>query len=170
VAALAAPSAVRAGVTVTWSHVGSNFQATVSGSFSSAELAEAQFNFTQSSTERATFDSSPSFFSLPAADHRRHFFQSAKVTFSPSFIRLNSYSGNSRSGDPFGFFYNGTYLFIALADGYQPGAAINSSLVSWDWGTSLVGSFTFGEVVKLNGSPSSPSSTPRPFPSPRPTA
>lgn len=81
------------------------FHDTVQGSLFSAELAEARFNLSQWFVEKVGFDSSPGFFSMPTADHRGHFLQSAKADFSPSFIRPNSRAGISRSGNPLGCFH-----------------------------------------------------------------
>ena len=141
-----------AGVLVSWSEVGGNFQGVVSGSLTSAELAQAGSNFASTLSDTAFIDTTPTFASYPAGTHLRYNFLASTVAFTPDFIRLNSYVGTSRSGDVFGFYQvaNGS-LTVTVPSGYQAGTAINGTLTVPAYGNSLSTSFTMGEVIKLNG-------------------
>ena len=148
-AAATLPSQAKAGVTITWTQVGSDFHAVVSGSFSAQELAGAAFVFESTLDAGAYFDTTPSFSALDAGGQFfRHAFLSNELTFAPSFIRLNSYSGNTATGDPFSFFDSGAYFIISLPTTYVAGDSIDATLTSFGWGNSLQSAFTFGEVVK----------------------
>ena len=139
----------KAGVTITWTQVGSNFHAVVSGSFSSQELAAASFTWTSTLDAGASFDTSPSFtVHETGGDFTHHAFLSNELTTSGFYIRLNSYSGNVATGDAFSFFDTGSSFIISLPTTYVAGDSIASTLTSFAWGSSLQSAFTFGEVVK----------------------
>ncbi len=145
------PVAAHAGVTITWTEIGNNFQAVVSGSFTTQELAANSFNFGANFSSGASFDTSPSFTAhSTGGDFTRYFFGSG-ITSTANYIRLNSYTGNSAVGDQFSYFDNGTFFIINLPTTYVAGSSINATLTSSRWGNSLQSAFTFGEVVKLNG-------------------
>ena len=145
------PSATRAGVTITWTEIGSNFQAVVSGSFTTQELAAAAFTQASSFSAGASFDSTPSFGVVATGGDFTRYAISTGITSTASYIRLNSYSGNVATGDQFHYVDIGPYFIISLPDTYVAGEAINATLTSFRYGNSLQSAFTFGEVVKLNG-------------------
>ena len=148
-AAATLPNQAKAGVTITWTKVGSDFHAVVSGSFTSQELAAAAFTWTSPLDAGASFDTSPSFMvHETGGEFTRHAFLSNELTTSGSYIRLNSYTGNVATGDAFSFFDSGAYFIISLPTTYVAGDSIDSTLTSFAWGNSLQSAFTFGEVVK----------------------
>lgn len=141
-----------AGVIISWALAEGNFQGSVSGSFSAAELAQAGSNFPASLSATAFIDTTPTFASYPAGTHLRYNFLASTVAFTPNFIRLNSYSGTSRSGDVFGFYkVANDSLSVTLPAGYQADSPINATLTVPAYGNSLSTAFTMGEVVKVNG-------------------
>ena len=147
------PSATRAGVTITWTEIGSNFQAVVSGSFTTQELAAAAFTMASSFSAGASFDSTPSFGVVSTGGDFTRYAFSTGITSTASYIRLNSYSGNVATGDQFHYVDIGSYFIISLPTDYVAGSSINATLTSSRYGNTTQSAFTFGEVVKLNGNP-----------------
>lgn len=151
-AAALLPGIAKAGITITWTEVGDNFQAVVSGSFSSQELNASDFSFNDTLAAAVSFDTSPSFFAMATGgEFVRWFISSSSITLTPNFTRLNSYGGNSATGDQLSYFYNGSFFIISLPTSYVAGDSISATLTSSRYGTDLQSTFTFGEVVKLNG-------------------
>jgi hypothetical protein len=151
-AAALLPGVAKAGVTITWTEVGNNFQAVVSGSFSSQELAAASFNSDATFNAGASFDTSPSFSVIATGGQfNRRFISSSLITKTPNFTRLNSYSGNVATGSQFSYFDSGSFFIISIPTSYVAGDSISSTLQSARYGNTLQSAFTFGEVVKLNG-------------------
>jgi len=151
-AAALLPGVAKAGVTITWTEVGNNFQAVVSGSFSSQELAAASFNTDATFNAGASFDTSPSFSVIATGGQfNRRFISLSSITKTPNFTRLNSYSGNVATGSQFSYVDSGSFFIISIPTSYVAGDSISSTLQSARYGNTLQSAFTFGEVVKLNG-------------------
>lgn len=149
-AAALLPGVAKAGVTITWTEVGDNFQAVVSGSFSSQELAAAFFTSNQTTDPIAFFDTS-SFTVYPTGGQlTAWYFADSVITRTPNFIRMNA-NGNFATGDQFSFVDFGNIFLIQLPTSYVDGSPINSTLTAFRDGNTLQEIFTFGEVVKLNG-------------------
>ena len=148
------PGSASAGVTITWSQIGQYYRAVVTGSLSAEELGATAFSSTMSLSAGASFDTSPSFGVITSAgNYLRHYYAAGDLTVTPNFNRLNSYSGNQGSGDPFGFYYNGSWLIVSLSIEYDASQPISTTLYSYRYGQTLTNSFTFGDVVLLNGNP-----------------
>jgi len=151
-AAALLPGVAKAGVTITWTEVGNNFQAVVSGSFSSEEMDADSFNFDTNFNAGASFDTTPSFSVMATGGQlNQRFISSSLITQTPNFTRMNSYSGNVATGDQFSYFDNGDFFIISLPTSYVAGDSISATLTSSRYGNTLQSAFTFGEVVKYNG-------------------
>ena len=153
--ALLAPVTSRAAVTVTWQSLNNgDFRAVVTGSFSAAELAEAAIVDSISGGYTAYYDTTPAFgVAETPGTYDRYLFSTSKLTITPAIHNLNTYSGNTATGDTFAFTIPNSYLFLVLEGGYQADAPINSTLVAEGYGLPLSFAFAFGDVVKLNGNP-----------------
>lgn len=148
--ALTLPAASRAAITITWTDTGSSIQAVATGSFTSAELAEADFNFDQSLGAGASYDTTPRFYNFTSAGtFNRYYINTSKVT-APAFTNFNDYSGQA-SGDSFGILIFGGYLSIILPKSYVAGSSIAATAIFTDYGMPLSSMFSFGDVVKVNG-------------------
>lgn len=155
--AVSQPARSEAGISITWDLIGQNFQATVSGSFSSAELSAAT-----STSPGPGFANSPFFDTTPSfgtqwsssANLTQYYIPLTSLTLTSGFININSYSGNTSTGSIIGF-YDNFYgsLVLTLDSSYQAGDSISATLTSYAYGQSLNQSFLFGDVVKLNGAP-----------------
>ncbi len=154
-AAALLPGVAKAGVTITWTEVGNNFQAVVSGSFSSQELAAAFFDNSTNYAPKASFDTNPGFFVYPTGgDFTQRYFADSVITRTPNFIRMDANSGsNVATGDQLGFFDTGpgSFCLLILPASYVTGSPISATLTAFREGNELQEIFTFGEVVKLNG-------------------
>lgn len=149
-AALAAPVASHAAITITWTENGANLEAVATGSFTSAELAEAAFSSSMSLVAGASYDTTPRFFNLTSSGtYTRYYIDGAKIT-APAFNFLNDYSGQA-SGDAFGILIFGGYLSIFLPTSYVAGDSIAATAIFTNYGDPLSSAFSFGDVVKLNG-------------------
>lgn len=151
------PARSDAGISITWDRVGGNFQATVTGSFSSAELSAAT-----STSPGPGFANSPYFDTTPgfgtqwssSANLTQYYIPLTSLTLTPGFINMNSYSGNTSTGSIVGFYDNFYgYLVLVLDSSYQAGDSIAATLTSYAYEQTLNQSFLFGDVVKLNGAP-----------------
>ena len=146
----------QAAVTVYWEDIGSNqFRATFTGSFSADELALASSTFNQTFGPLSSFDTTPSFRNFAAnATHTNYNYSDTVYSFNPSgFTKMNSYSGNTPSGDAFGFNVVAGSLRLTLAENYVPDSLLNGVLIANTSGQSLTAAFDFGDVILLDGSP-----------------
>ena len=157
-AALLAPVASHAGVTVNWSQTSAegSITALVTGSFSEAELSAAFMSFTLGNEQPsgASYDTSPSFSNLPTAGAKVYLFASGVFSLMPSFSKFNEYSGTP-SGDKVGFFYDYEQenLWLYLSPDYVAGSSITATAVFAYHGFSVSEAFKSGNVINVNGSP-----------------
>lgn len=148
-AALMAPAASQAGITITWSDDGSDILATVSGSFSTAELAAAAGSNVSNFGPVAQFDTNPKYLNL-RGEFTQYYYSMANITAMNFFNQSNSYSGTT-SGDTVGFNIFGGNLSLYVASSYVAGSSISAATRFYGVGQPAADVFSPGDVIKFAG-------------------
>lgn len=148
-------SSAGAAITITWNKSGTVITGSIAGSVSSAELAYATSQTPNPvNVNQHSFDTSTSV-NNRNGDCDMYFFTTVLLTQVGGEVKMNSYNGNSGTGDSFGYYMSGTTMLLSLPSGYVPGAAISGTLTvnGQPAGYTLSQYFVFGDAFKLNGSP-----------------
>jgi hypothetical protein len=144
-----------AAITITWNKSGTVITGSIAGSVSSTELSYAQSQTPSTgSIDQHSFSTDTSV-NNRNGNYDMYSFSTVLLTHAAQEVKMNSYSGNTGTGDTFGYYVTGSTLRISLPSGYVPGTAISGTLTvnGQSAGYTLDPYFIFGDAFKLDGSP-----------------
>jgi hypothetical protein len=145
-----------AAITITWNKSGTVITGSIQGSISSAEFIAAGSPAANANSGNIhSFDTNTSV-SNRSGNFDMYFLTTVSLTHEFSEVKLNSYSGNSGTGDNFGYYMaNATTMLLSLPSGYVPGTAISGTLTvnGQSAGYTLDQYFVFGDAFKLDDNP-----------------